>query len=168
MKTNLSHSEQITNGLRRSFRDENCKTANRVCYGYTIRPDGELAINEREARIVRWIFARYLNGDSFGRIAKELEKMNVASPSGKATWNREAISKLLSNEKHAGDSLLQKTYVPDIFTGKQKKNAGRQEKFLYRNNHEAFISREVFGLVQRMKGWHLKNSSPNRVRSNSR
>ena len=109
MKTNPIHSERVTSGLRRSFRDADCKTANRVCYGYTTTADGNLIINETEAKIVRWIFEQYRAGDSLGKIAAGLERMGVESPSGKAKWNREAISKLLSNEKYTGSVLLQKT-----------------------------------------------------------
>lgn len=59
--------------------------------------DGELVIQETEAAVVRWIFVRYLAGDSFGKITAGLEKQGISSPTGKAKWNREAISKLLSN-----------------------------------------------------------------------
>lgn len=94
----FEQSEKITEGLRKSFQSGDSKMANRVCYGYTVQPDGELAINEAEAKIVRWIFSRYLAGDSFGKISAGLEKHGVLSPTGKAKWNRETISKLLSNE----------------------------------------------------------------------
>ena len=102
-------SEQITEGLRKSFQTADCKMANRPCYGYTVDADGELVVQETEAAVVRWIFDRYLAGDSFGKIAAGLEKQGILSPTGKAKWNREAISKLLSNEKYTGSVLLQKT-----------------------------------------------------------
>ncbi len=51
--------------------------ANRVCYGYNAQPNGELVINKEEAKAVRWIFDRYLEGRSFGKIAAGLEKQGV-------------------------------------------------------------------------------------------
>ncbi|MEG1954384.1 MAG: recombinase family protein, partial [Hydrogenoanaerobacterium sp.] len=95
--------------------------ANRICYGYTTAADGELIINEVEAKIVRFIFDCYLGGDSFGKIAIALEKQGVLSPTGKTKWNREAISKLLSNEKYTGSVLLQKAMS---FAGAQFQNDG--------------------------------------------
>ncbi|MEG1814247.1 MAG: hypothetical protein RR337_13270, partial [Clostridia bacterium] len=67
-------SEIITEGLRKSFQSVGCKMANRICYGYDTTSNGELIINEAEAKVVRFIFRRYLNGDSFGKIATALEK----------------------------------------------------------------------------------------------
>ena len=98
----IDKSKEITEGLRESFHETECKMANRVCYGYNAQADGGLVINKEEARVVHWIFERYLEGYSFGKIAAGLEKQSIPSPTGKARWNREAISKLLSNEKYTG------------------------------------------------------------------
>jgi hypothetical protein len=72
-------------------------------------------------KTVRWIFARYLTGDSCGKLADGLANQRVLSPSGRPRWNREAIDKILSNEKYTGKVLLQKT-VSDGVT--QIKNDG--------------------------------------------
>lgn len=71
--------------------------AQRRCYGYDTGPDGELVINPDEAALVRWIFERYLSGNSLGKIAAGLEKQGIPSPTGKPKWNREPLNKLLSN-----------------------------------------------------------------------
>ena len=109
--------------------------ANRNCYGCDTTFSGELIINEAEAKVVRWIFESYLAGDSLGRIATRLQKQNIPSHSGKPKWNREAISKLLSNEKYTGSVLLQKTLS---ICGAQFTNEGELEQVLIRNHHEAF------------------------------
>ena len=76
--------------------------AKRKCYGYAINSDGELEINPDEATVVSWIFERYLAGNSLGKIATDLERQGIPSPTGRPRWNREAIDKLLSNEKYTG------------------------------------------------------------------
>lgn len=129
-------SEQITVGLRNSFQTIDCKMANRPCYGYTVDADAELTINETEAAVIRWIFDRYLAGDSFGKIVTGLEKQDILSPTGKAKWNREAISKLLSNEKYTGSVLLQKTVS---ICGVQFQNDGMEDQVLIKSHHEAII-----------------------------
>ena len=65
---------------------------------------------------------------SLGAIAAELSKQQIYSPTGKAKWSREAIHKLLSNEKYTGRVLLQKT----VRTGSvQVKNEGEEVQYLY-------------------------------------
>ena len=141
----IQKSEAIKNGLRKGFQDGSSKMAKRKCYGYTINSDGELEINPDEAKVVSWIFERYLAGDSLGKIAAGLERQGIPSPTGKPRWNREAIDKLLSNEKYTGRVLLQKTLSIGAV---QTENNGLMERYLYTGSHEAIISDEMFMAVQ--------------------
>ncbi len=147
-------SESIKAGLRHGFQDGSSKMAKRKCYGYTVGSDGKLEIDSDEAQVVRWIFERYLAGDSLGKIASGLERQGIPSPTGKPKWNREAIDKLLSNEKYTGRVLLQKT----ISTGvSQIENDGLMDRYLYTDAHEAIISDEKFIAVQQEKLTRAKN-----------
>lgn len=149
----LQKSDAIKAGLRKGLQNGSFKMANRKCYGYTLSSNGELEINPDEAKVICWIFERYLTGDSFGKIAAGLEKQSILSPTGRPKWNREAIDKLLSNEKYTGRVMLQKT----ISTGAvQIENDGLMERYLYTGTHEAIISDEMFKAVQEEK---LKRSN---------
>ncbi len=144
----IQKSEAIKASLRKGFQDGNSKMAHRKCHGYEVGPDGELTVNPEEAKVVRWIFERYFAGDSLGKIATGLEQQGILSPTGRPKWNREAIDKLLSNEKYTGRVLLQKT----ISTGAvQIENNGLMDRFLYTGTHEAIISDEMFMVVQQEK-----------------
>ena len=144
----IQKSEAIRNGLRKGFQDGSSKMAKRKCYGYDVGPDGRLTVNPDEAKVVCWIFERYLAGDSLGKIATGLEHQGILSPTGRPRWNREAIDKLLSNEKYTGRVLLQKT----VSTGAvQIENDGFMDRYLYTGTHEAIISDEMFMAVQREK-----------------
>ena len=144
----IQKSEAIKNGLRKGFQDGSSKMAKRKCYGYDINPDGELTVNPDEAKVVCWIFEQYLAGNSLGKIAAGMERQGVPSPTGKPRWNREAIDKLLSNEKYTGRVLLQKT----VSTGAvQIENNGLMERYLYTAAHKAIISDEMFMAVQQEK-----------------
>lgn len=107
-------SESIKVGLRQGFQDGSSKMARRRCYGYMVSPDGNLEIDPDEVQVICWIFERYLAGDSLGKIAAGLEQQSIPSPTGRPKWNREAIDKLLSNEKYTGHVLLQKTISTGI------------------------------------------------------
>jgi len=144
----MMKSTAIKSGLRKGFQDGRSKMAHRKCYGYDSSPDGTLTINPDEAKVVVWIFEQYHAGKSLGKIAAGLEKQGILSPTGKPKWNREAIDKLLSNEKYTGRVLLQKT----ISTGaSQIENDGLMDRYLYTDNHETIISDELFTEVQREK-----------------
>ena len=144
----IQKSEAIKNSLRNGFQDGSSKMAKRKCYGYEVGSDGELTVNPNEARIVCWIFEQYLAGKSLGKIAAGLEKQGILSPTSRPKWNREAIDKLLSNEKYTGRVLLQKT----VSTGAvQIKNDGLMERYLYTDVHEAIISDKMFLAVQQEK-----------------
>lgn len=151
----IEKSKSIRAGLQKSFRDGTSKMAQRKCYGYDTGLDGELIINPDEAATVRWIFERYLSGDSLGKIVVGLEEQGIPSPTGRPKWNREALSKLLSNEKYMGRVLLQKT----ISVGSSKiKNDGFMDRYLYINSHEAIISDEVFNAARQEKSKRAKKT----------
>lgn len=144
----IQKSEAIKAGLRKGFQDGSSKIACRKCYGYKVDSDGKLTVNPKEVQVVRWIFEQYLAGDSLGKIAASLEAQGILSPTGRPKWNREAIDKLLSNEKYTGRVLLQKT----VSTGAvQIENDGLMERYLYADSHEAIISDEMFMAVQQEK-----------------
>jgi hypothetical protein len=153
MTNYIDKSNVITEGLRKSFQSTGCKMANHRCYGYDISPNGDLTVNQAEAEVVRLIFRWYLAGDSFGKIAAGLEQQGVLSPTRKAKWNREAISKLLSNEKYTGSVLLQKTMS---ICRTQFKNEGELDQVLITHHHEAIISSQDFETVQQMKNERAK------------
>lgn len=144
----IQKSEAIKAGLRKGFQDGSSKIARRKCYGYEIEPDGELTINPYEVQVVCWIFEQYLAGSSLGKIVARLEQQGIPSPTGRPKWNREAIDKLLSNEKYTGRVLLQKTFSTGAV---QIKNHGLMERYLYSDAHEAIISDDMFMAVQQEK-----------------
>lgn len=148
----IEKSKSIRGGLQKGFRDGTSKMVRRKCYGYDTGPDGELVVNPDEAAIVRWIFDRYLSGNSLGKIAAGLEEQGIPSPTGKPKWNREALNKLLSNEKYVGEVRMQKTFTADFMTGRREKNTGQLDSYLVEDTHEPIIDRETFELAQRKKG----------------
>lgn len=144
----MTKSEQILAGLHKSFQSGSSAKASTVCYGYKISHAGELVIDPTEANTILFIFHHFMNGDSLGKISDELALMGIASPTGRATWSRETISKLLVNEKYVGDVVLGKTSVID---GVQVKSYDTGKQVLMRAHHPAIISHELFHGVQREK-----------------
>jgi len=140
--------ETIQLGIRRGFENNTSKLADRICYGYKKTSGGNLIINEREAEIVRMIFNCYLSGESLDRIVDKLEVLGVCSPSGKKKWSRQAVDKILSNEKYTGGVELQKTIVDG---GRQRKNSGDIPKHFIGEHHPPIIEQGQFDAVQKEK-----------------
>ena len=115
--------------------------------GYRRGADNQPEIDPEEAEIVRFIFDRYLAGDSLQIIKLALEHKGIPTPMGKSEWSVATLRSILTNEKYKGDALLQKTYVVDCITHKSKRNDDRPQYYV-ENNHPPIVSREVFDRVQ--------------------
>ena len=140
-------SRSIKWGIKRGFTCGKSGYADFVCFGYKRGSDGGLAVDEPNAEIVCKLFEMRADGASLGTISNWLYEQSIPSPTGRSRWSRETISKLLKNEKYMGDVLLQKTYVKDLLSGKQVKNTGEKERYLYQQHHPAIVSRELFKKV---------------------
>lgn len=116
--------------------------------GYDVDKNGNLVINKEEAKIVKRIYKRYLNGDSLNEIKRGLEKSKIKTITGLDTWSGSTIKKILSNEKYYGDLIQQKTITVDYLTHKRKKNTGEVPMYEVKNHHEAIVSKEDFLKVQ--------------------
>lgn len=116
--------------------------------GYTKGADGQIQIVPEEAETVRIIYDRYLKGDSLKVIADYLTNQGILTPMKKQKWSSQGIRSILSNEKYAGDALLQKTYTVDFLSKKVKANNGERPKYYVENNHPAIIDRNTFNRVQ--------------------
>ena len=143
-------SRSIKWGIKRGFISGKSGYADFVCFGYKRDSDGGLAVDEPNAEIVCKLFEMRAGGASLGTISDWLYEQGIHTPTGRSRWSRETISKLLKNEKYVGDVLLQKTYVKDLISGKQIKNIGEKEQYLYQYHHPAIVSRELFEKVKQV------------------
>ncbi len=119
------------------------------CLGFDYhKEDKSLSINEEEAKVVRRIFDRYLDGVGCTIIAKELTDDKVKSKRGQTKWTEGTIRTILRNEKYAGDLLLGKTFTLDPISKRRLKNLGEVDKYYIENHHEAIVPKEDFLQVQ--------------------
>ena len=118
-------------------------------------------INEEQAQVVRRIFKLYLNGYTPTAIAKTLMEEGIPSPSGRPKWYSNTIMGILTNEKHKGAALLQKTYTADYLTKQVKKNHGEVQQYYIEDEHPAIIEPVIFDMVQQMI--KLRNPGKNRT-----
>jgi DNA invertase Pin-like site-specific DNA recombinase len=143
-----SISENSTWGIRRKFEQGKVVVNHNKFLGYDKDEEGNLIINEKQAKIVRRIYTDYLDGKGPNRIARELEVEGVPNWNGKSKWYESSIRKMLSNEKYKGDALLQKTYTVDFLTKKRVENNGEVPQYYVEESHPAIIDKEMWEAVQ--------------------
>ena len=151
-----SISENVTWGLRKKFADGKFSVGYSHFLGDDKGEDGNLAINEEQAKIVRLIFQLFLEGMTAGRIAKELTARHILTVMGKEKWNTKTIKGILSNEKYMGCARIQKTFTPDFLTKKAVKNCGQVPSYFVEQSHPAIIDPAVFEMVQREIKWRTQ------------
>ena len=121
-----------------------------VLLGYDHDEEGNLIINEEEAKVVKLIFMMYLKGCTCQEIADTLTELGCRTKKGNTVWNPNSILQILQNERHCGDVLAHKTYTPSYLNHKSKKNVYVKTQYRKRDHHEAIISRDDFIAVQRL------------------
>ena len=111
--------------------------------GYDKR-QGKLVINEAQAGIVRRVYRDFLDGFSVDMIAGDLRREGVVSGGGATTWHTSSVRYILTNEKYAGDLLLQKTVVTDFLTHRMVWNRGQLPQYYVSDAHPPIIPHSVF------------------------
>ena len=111
------------------------------CLGYDYYTDTkEIAVNEEEAKTVRFIFKQYLKGYGCTSIARQLEEKGVKTKQGGSRWTNGGIMGILKNEKYKGDLLLGKTYTVNPISKKRLRNFGEEDQFFIHQHHEPIIT----------------------------
>lgn len=139
----LAGSKRVSTAYRMKMENGNFLTYH-APFGYRLISH-KLEIEPSEAETVRRIFDMYLSGMGVNTIAHILNKEGVK---GKEHWTGAMLRYALSNEKYIGDSLLQKTYTPQVFPLRNIPNRGELDKYYVKESHPAIISREIFDRVQ--------------------
>ena len=119
-----------------------------VLLGYDHDEDGNLVINEDEAKTVRMIFYMYLAGYPLKEIADILMDLERETKPGNTKWTGSTVRSILKNERHCGNVLSWKTYTYDFWEHLKRKNNHNKPQVLKVDHHEGIVSHEVFDAVQ--------------------
>lgn len=130
--------------------------------GYDKDSNGELVINQEEAKIVRIIFDAYLSGIGSHKIAKKMNEMKIPSVTG-GKWYPSVIRGILKNEKYKGDIKLHKYFTKDSNKNHTNLNRGETYSYYITENHEPIIFREEWDKVQQMMIEQCKRKNVDRV-----
>ena len=106
-------SSRVTWGIRQAMRSGHAHLHYKWLLGYERGPDGKAVIVPEQAETVRFIYQRYLAGDTLRTIKAALEEKGCLTVTGKTEWTPARIQSILTNEKYCGDALLQKTFIQE-------------------------------------------------------
>jgi site-specific DNA recombinase len=136
-------------------------SASGILYGYDAVPGepGKRVINEFQAKVVRRIYKRYLDGASSKQIAAELNRDRIPPPKGKM-WRSNTIMGngprgigIIANETYAGTLVWNRTRkVRDPITRKRLSRPNPESEWKRTLvPHLAIIDRETFDAAQRRR-----------------
>lgn len=143
-----SISKNVTLGIQMGYKQGKVRYRYKHWLGYRKGADGQPEIIPEDAETVKLIFRLFLDGHSTRIIAAQMVQLGRHNAVGTLEWNSNTIRRILSNEKYAGDALLQKTYTIDCLSHKSVKNNGERPMYLVSDCHPAIIDREIFHLAQ--------------------
>ena len=143
-----SISQNVKLGLRFRYQEGKVQVNHNNFLGYTKDENGKLVVDEQEAKVVRRIYREYLEGYTFGDIARGLEADGILTGGKRKKWHESTIQGILQNEKYIGDALLQKTITIDFIEKTRIRNDGSVPQYYVKESQEAIIPRDIFTMVQ--------------------
>ncbi len=144
-----SISENVTWGQRKRFSDGKVSLPYSQFLGYERGQDGIPKIVEKEAALVRRIYALFMDGKTTCAIAKQLTSESIPTPAGKTKWSVSTIESILTNEKYRGSAKLQKRFTVDFLTKTMKVNEGEVPQYYVEFSHDPIIQPDEWDTVQK-------------------
>ena len=134
--TNMGDSEFVLTLFGAMAQEESANTSKRVKFGKRInaqkgkvpnlvygydKTKGDyfhLAVNPKEAAVIRQMFDWYISGDGAAKISARLNEKGEATKRG-CQWSQNAVCRVLTNELYTGKIINGKEEVADFLTGRR-------------------------------------------------
>ena len=82
-------------------------------FGYEMR-GGRVKDHPAEAETVRWIYRQYLEGLSYEKLTRELQRQAVPYLPGKS-WNKNMVARILADERYLGTEQFPQLIEPRLY-----------------------------------------------------
>ena len=109
-------------------------------YGYCCK-DGVIVTEPRESKVLKRIFAAYLDGSSMLTIAEQLNREKIEYRDGVTGWNKGRLKHLIDNTKYLGTEVYPPIIDQETYEKIQKTKHGRNTQ---RNTDKA---QDIFKLT---------------------
>ena len=107
MSINEFYSDNLSEDVKRGMMDGamKCKVISAIPYGYKKGADDRFEIDEPTAAIVREIFDRIINGETYIDIARSLNDRGLKTSQGKP-WGKGSFRCIIRNERYIGTYIF--------------------------------------------------------------
>ena len=144
-----AESESIADNVRWSIRkkfEQGISNGHAVPFGYSW--DGEMyRIIPEQGEVIKYIFSRYLEGDSSCKISKALKEKGIIGNNG-VPINDSSIRRILANPAYMGILVLQKSFTERHV---RRTNKGEYPQYIVEDMFEPLVSSEDFERVQKIR-----------------
>jgi site-specific DNA recombinase len=146
--------ERTYMGMARKH-EEGSRNGGRAPFGYYLDDNGNLAIDEAEAKWVRWMFEKF-HTKGKKMITEILNRENVKTRTG-AHWNHSSVDYVVNNPVYYG--ALRWNY-------RTKQGNRTYEEVVVEGNHPAIVPKEVFDEIKKTRkdrknsGWKSRTVYP--------
>lgn len=140
-------SKKLNNAHKRRSKTGSTVMTNGTMIGYD-QVNGDLVINEEEAKIVRMVYDLYLQGNGAGKISDILFKKGYANRNGNP-YTESTLIRMLKNEKYKGTMICNK-YHKDFDTKRRIKN-DKENWYIHEDRIPAIISEDDWNKAQEIR-----------------
>lgn len=145
-------SEIMTWSIHQRFANGNFITPRLFGYEVDINKLDCYTIVEKEAVVIRLVYAMYVTGYSYKEIANAMAKLKfVSNIKGESKWNANVVRNIIDNERRCGKIIAWKTYTPSYLDHKSKKNNGNRDQFILDDHHDGIVPLEVYEYIMKIK-----------------
>lgn len=137
-----AESESISQNMNWSIQNRMQKGTFNTCRagtGFLLSKDG-LTIQPEAVPVIQSIFVDYVSGMN----SREISQRLTAEKALGRVWNRKLVDYILTNERYAGNALLQKKYRTDTIPRVKKTNRGERPMYYVEASNPAMIEQELF------------------------
>ena len=133
-----------------SYDQRICTGQYQVCdlLGFRHTVDGDLIIQEEEAKTVRFAYLARFVGMRYEHVASILTEKQRPTLQGRTEWNESMVRSLLKNERRWGDLSARKTIVIDYAEKKIVRNVGERDAAYVTGHHQGIVSSGIARAVQ--------------------
>ena len=106
--------------------------------------NGQIEINEEQAKIVKSIFIDYVKGKSLKSIATRLTERGIINANKKPNWNHGSVGKILQNVKYQGDEFYPRLIDETTFKKARDLRAATEVKLGRTQQFNALKNQSIF------------------------
>ncbi len=132
----------------------------RAGIGFLLSKDG-LTIRPEAVPVIRSIYMDYVSGIN----SREISDRLTAEKALGREWNRKLVDYILTNERYAGNALLQKKYRTDTFPRMKKPNRGERPMYYVEGSNPAMIEQELFDQAVELRKSRRRDTTKGQARS---